>query len=125
MSTEEPFKSLESKLRAQRAAIVAALDIDVGDGKVVELDQQRIGRLSRMDAMAQKEMSRATRARMQTELRRVDAAVARLASGRFGVCCRCQEAVETDRLQSDPATPFCLPCIEEMSEEREAGPVRR
>lgn len=125
MLTDELASSLGSKLRARRAELIAALDLDLGDGRVVELDQTRVGRLSRMDAIAQKEMSRATRARMQTDLRRVDAALARLESGRYGICCRCQEPVEADRLTSDPATPFCLPCLEEMTEEREGRSLHR
>jgi len=125
MPTEEVHKSLELKQRAQRTEIAAALALSMGDGNIVELDQQRVGRLSRMDAMAQMEMSRATRARMQKELRRVDAAIARLESGRFGACCRCQESIEASRLQSDPATPFCLPCFKEVSEHREGGAPRR
>lgn len=125
MPTEEAVQNLELKLRAHRAEIAAALALSMDDGDVVELDQQRVGRLSRMDAMTQMEMSRATRARMQIELRRVDAAIARLESGRFGACCRCQEPIEANRLQSDPATPFCLPCFKEVSEQREDGAQRR
>jgi hypothetical protein len=60
--------------------------------------------MRRMDAMAQIEMSQATRARMQKELR--------------------QEAIEASRLQSDPATPFCLPCYKEVSEQRGGGARR-
>jgi DnaK suppressor protein len=125
MLDEEAIRSLELKIREQREQLTGALAVDIGDGKIVELDQTRIGRLSRMDAMAQKEMSRATRARMQTELRRVDAAIARLQAGRYGVCCLCQDDVEINRLQSDPATPFCLPCLEEMCEARERGGTNR
>jgi len=125
MSRGDAIKSLELKLRAQQAEIKAALDLDVGGRDVVELDQARVGRLSRMDAMAQKEMARATHARMQTELRRVDAAIGRLESGRYGLCCRCQDDIEINRLQSDPATPFCLSCLEEISEEREDNLLRR
>ena len=121
MSGENAIKPLELKLRLQHAQLRAALDFDSGDGKVVESDQTGMGQLSRLNATAPAEMPQAARARMHTELRRVDAAIGRLESGRYGVCCRCQERVDLNRLQSDPATPFCLPCIEEMAEDREAN----
>lgn len=68
--------------------------------------------------MAQKEMSRATKVRLQTELRRIEAALARIEAGQFGECCKCHEAIEANRLQFDPATPFCLFCLEELTNER-------
>ncbi len=38
----------------------------------------------------------------------VDAALARMESGTFGLCEVCHEPIETDRLISDPLTRFCL-----------------
>jgi DnaK suppressor protein len=79
----------------------------------------------RTDAEDPKEIHRAAHARMRTELRRVDAAFVRLEMGRYGACCRCRERLEIRCLESDPATPFCLPCLEEMAEDREAALLRR
>lgn len=38
----------------------------------------------------------------------VDAALARLAEGTFGICETCHDPIETDRLVSDPLLRFCL-----------------
>ena len=44
-------------------------------------------------------------------LRDVDAALERFASGSYGVCERCHDGVETDRLIANPLERFCLGCL--------------
>lgn len=50
------------------------------------------------------------RNRLQRRKRKLEAALDRIASDRFGVCCECQDELETDRLEADPATVFCAAC---------------
>ena len=47
----------------------------------VELDQTRVGRLSRMDALQGQAMSKATRQRRETELQRITTALNRIEKG--------------------------------------------
>ena len=47
----------------------------------VELDQQRIGRLSRMDALQIQEVAKNAELRRENELRKVEAAIKRLQKG--------------------------------------------
>lgn len=75
------------------------------------LDQQSVGRLSRMDAMQQQQMARATAARRDAEARRIRAALARLADGDYGYCTDCGEKIDPARLERDPAVPKCLDCM--------------
>jgi len=44
----------------------------------------------------------------ELELRRAEAALARIEDGAFGVCVACGEDVELKRLKLDPATPICI-----------------
>jgi DnaK suppressor protein len=76
----------------------------------VELDQSRVGRLSRMDALQVQAMSLETERRRGHEIRRIDAALARLAADEFGDCLRCGEEIEPARLELDPAAPLCFDC---------------
>ena len=76
----------------------------------VELDQSRVGRLSRMDALQVQAMSLETERRRSQEIRRIDAALARLAADEFGDCLRCGEEIEPARLALDPAAPLCFDC---------------
>ena len=83
------------------------------EGRPVELDQARVGRLSRMDALQAQEMAAATERRRQLELERIDAALERIASGDFGFCVRCGEDIGLKRLEFDPTTPLCITCAQQ------------
>ena len=100
-----------------RATILARLkDLDSEDelGRAgqatVELDQQAVGRLSRMDALQNQAMARATGARRKTERARLQAALARLDEGEFGYCEDCGEEIAPGRLRLDPAATRCVSC---------------
>jgi hypothetical protein len=43
-------------------------------------------------------------------LARIDAALERIESGRYGYCLRCGEPIGGARLEADPALAFCLAC---------------
>lgn len=79
----------------------------------VVLDQSSVGRLSRMDAMQQQAMAQGMRARLATQKRRLEAALARIDAGSFGSCCQCGAELEPARLQADPTTVFCPECVAE------------
>ncbi len=46
----------------------------------------------------------------QTELRMIDAAMARIEEGEYGYCTTCGDKIAGDRLDLIPATPFCANC---------------
>ncbi len=76
----------------------------------VELDQSRLGRLSRMDAMQVQAMSQETARRREVEVRKIDAALDRIKSVDYGYCLKCDEPVGKGRLALDPAAPLCIGC---------------
>lgn len=78
----------------------------------VELDQTRVGRLSRMDALQGQAMAKATAERKQVEIRRIEAALERIETGAYGYCLQCDEAIAPLRLEADPATALCINCAE-------------
>ena len=78
--------------------------------ETVELDQSRMGRLSRMDAMQGQAMTVETRRRRDEELRNIATALARIESGDYGYCKTCDELITSARLEVDPATKFCIKC---------------
>lgn len=45
-----------------------------------------------------------------SELRMIDAALERAASGAFGICTKCGGNISEERLSALPATPFCKTC---------------
>jgi len=76
----------------------------------VELDQTRVGRLSRMDALQAQALAQATRERQLVERQRIRAALRRLENGEFGRCEACDEPIATARLTADPTHTLCIGC---------------
>jgi DnaK suppressor protein len=90
------------------AAQISAADAETSkDRAPVELDQQTVGRLSRMDALQVQAMAQETSRRRGNELRRITAALARMDDG---YCIECGEEIAARRLALDPATPYCIDC---------------
>jgi DnaK suppressor protein len=102
--------AIEGRLRARRAEVTEAAAAHQDDRRPVQLDQTRIGRLSRMDALQDQAMAIELERRREVELARIDAALERLAEGEYGYCVTCGGAIEPQRLELDPAIPLCLGC---------------
>ena len=83
----------------------------------VELDQTRVGRLSRMDAMQAQAMSLETGRRRRTKLLQIDRALQRIDDGDFGNCVDCGESIAPARLAIDPTAETCIDC----ASRRESG----
>lgn len=78
----------------------------------VELDQQRVGRLSRIDALGAQAMARASQQRRAETLQRARSALRRIDSGHYGICVRCDEDIDPRRMESDPTVTMCIHCAE-------------
>jgi DnaK suppressor protein len=76
----------------------------------VKLDQQGVGRLSRMDAMQQQAMALESERRRQMRSKRIDAALQRIDRQEFGYCVKCGDPIPAARLDADPTNPFCVGC---------------
>ena len=76
----------------------------------VELDQQSVGRLSRMDAMQQQAMADAEARRRKSDIARIDAALKRIEEDEFGWCLTCGEEIAAKRLEVDPMAAQCISC---------------
>ncbi|MDX2502908.1 MAG: TraR/DksA family transcriptional regulator [Gammaproteobacteria bacterium] len=80
-------------------------------GETVELDQTRVGRLSRMDAMQSQQMALESSRRRQHQLLKIEGALSRIKSGAYGYCFICGEAIVEQRLVADPTSTRCMACI--------------
>ena len=76
----------------------------------VQLDQQSVGRLSRIDAMQQQAMSIANDTRRQQRHQTLMAALKRIETGDYGYCHNCDDAIGAGRLGIDPAVTLCVDC---------------
>ena len=100
-------EALEQRVAETRQAL------DEGTEGDVTLDQTRVGRLSRMDALAGQALAQAAQRRRGATLKALEAALARLESGQFGSCLSCDEAIALARLWNNPAVTLCLSCAAE------------
>ncbi|MGI9484528.1 MAG: TraR/DksA family transcriptional regulator [Geminicoccaceae bacterium] len=100
----------ESRLRQRRLDVLALIEGHGDDGKPVELDQTRVGRLSRMDALQNQAMAQETERRRQQELTQIDNALRRLVDDTYGDCIECGEPIAVKRLALDPSAPLCIDC---------------
>lgn len=105
--------------QAQRERLVTLrdeLESDAATSKqsseVVELDQSRVGRLSRMDAMQAQAMSQAADRRREDTLRNISAALTRIDNGDYGICRSCDEEINRKRLEFDPTASLCIDCAQ-------------
>ncbi len=82
---------------------------------VVELDQTRVGRLSRMDALQGQAMSQERERRRLIQLQKIAAALKRIEHDDYGYCTECGEKIAFKRLEFDPAITLCFNCADEKS----------
>jgi DnaK suppressor protein len=101
------------KLRAELQELAAMGDESAA---VVELDQTKVGRLSRMDAMQAQAMAQASEQRREQTLRRIDAALKRIEDDEYGYCLQCDELINPKRLEFDPTVTLCIECASRAEE---------
>lgn len=104
-----PHKARE-RLEARRAEIEHESALAKEARATVELDQQSVGRLSRMDAMQAQQMAQAQERTRQTLLTRVDMAMRRIEDGDYGYCVECDAQIADKRLETDPMAERCINC---------------
>jgi len=106
----EQISAQRARLEALREELLRLSETSADSRAAVELDQQAQGRLSRMDAMRAQAMNQATEAKRRGEIRRIDAALARIAEDEYGWCAACGEPIGEKRLELDPAAAVCVAC---------------
>lgn len=82
--------------------------------ETVELEQNKVGRLSRMDAMQQQAMQKASRALIRKRLIQIDKAMKALDLGDYGYCEACGEEISEKRLTIRPEALMCVSCQEQI-----------
>jgi len=78
----------------------------------VVLDQSKVGRLSRMDAMQGQQMALEASRRRQLQLQKIEGALRRLDAGEYGYCFICHEEIDNRRLDADPTSTRCIACVD-------------
>lgn len=104
------LKNLRAKLLTARRAIEESLAANQDAAAVVELDQTRQGRVSRVDALQQQAMAQASQASGRQRLVAIDEALKRIDAGHYGDCEECGEPISAARLEAWPEARQCVEC---------------
>ena len=102
---------LKQKLLDERASILEQEESDKDVRAPQELDQTRVGRLSRMDAMQMQAMASASHERRKGRLVKIEQALKRLETDDYGYCLNCDDPIEDKRLEFDPTIQVCMECL--------------
>lgn len=113
--TPEEIEQFRQRLVEEREEVSQSLDASRASAKPNELDQARIGRLSRMDSLQSSAMAQEAVRRLEAELHAIDAAMERLKKGEYGRCKTCRRDIDAIRLDIYPATEICMHCAKKES----------
>ena len=115
MPAIDPDK-VRAQLEALRDEIVQAADSARDAAQTVDLDQTRVGRLSRMDALQGQAMAQASAQRQAALLDEIEEALQRLEEGSYGRCLECGEWIAEGRLEIDPVVRYCIKCAGKLEQ---------
>ena len=110
MDEESLLNRYENLLNSRLKHLENQEKMNVGARDTVVLDQQSVGRLSRMDAMQQQAMANATANNRAQEIAAIYAALARIAAKEYGYCDVCGEDILPKRLEISPTAMRCVAC---------------
>ena len=107
---KEQLQQLRAALVTRQQELRAQLAGTDASTKPVTLDQQSVGRVSRIDAIQQQQMAIANQQQANQLLRRIELALQRLDTGDYGVCLTCEEPISFARLLAQPYATLCIDC---------------
>ncbi|MBX2849231.1 MAG: TraR/DksA C4-type zinc finger protein [Acidiferrobacterales bacterium] len=108
------LKYYEQRLLDEQERILGITELISEASKTVKLDQNRVGRLSRMDAMQSQAMAQAGAARQQRQLTLIENALNRIDDGEYGRCLNCDDYIANARLKIEPTSEYCIRCANRL-----------
>ncbi|MBL4671984.1 MAG: TraR/DksA C4-type zinc finger protein [Arenicella sp.] len=110
------LSSFSTQLHTLKLDVLQASALASNAAQPVELDQNRVGRLSRVDAMQGQAMAQANVERQKILLTEIERALAEIESGEYGRCVGCDEFIAIARVEADPVTQRCIVCATKLEQ---------
>lgn len=104
------LEELRGELQSQLRRLERSMRTTDEASQPVELDQQAVGRLSRMDSLQNRHLTRNLQEREQVRHAALVRALERMEEGTYGRCTRCGDPIPPGRLLIYPETEHCSPC---------------
>jgi DnaK suppressor protein len=108
--TKGHLAELREQLEGQLARLKRSIEASEAALEPVELDQSRVGRLSRMDELQNQSLTRNLHEREEIRLTMVRNALARIEEGSYGLCAACESEIPYARLLVFPEAVECGSC---------------
>ena len=109
-------KEIREALLARRQVLIG--ETDLSHVETVELDQTRVGRLSRAAAIQDHQMSLELARRREAMLEAIARTLVRIDKDPdYGLCDDCGEAIAPARLGLDPTQLYCVHCAGKREQE--------
>ncbi|HEU4748398.1 MAG TPA: TraR/DksA C4-type zinc finger protein [Gemmatimonadaceae bacterium] len=108
--TREQRAELHAELERELARLDRTMSTSRDAARPVSLDQTSVGRLSRMDALQNQQMSADLHSRNEARHAEIVDALARVANGSYGTCARCAAPIAYGRLLVFPEARLCSAC---------------
>jgi len=107
----EALEDLRNELKRQLKRLERSMAVTDEAARPVELDQQSVGRLSRMDSLQNQHMSQNLQERERVRYGAIKAALERMDRGEYGVCTECGGIIDPGRLFVVPEAEHCPDCV--------------
>ncbi len=108
--SEQQQTTLRLKLLEQETSLQNLLKENKDTSKPVQLDQQALGRVSRIDAIQQQKMAIANRTNQEFTLVQIMQALRKVQEDDYGYCQECNMPIPYKRLLIRPETNLCIQC---------------
>lgn len=112
--TPEKYERFRALIEKRLSELTAVDSSKRDEARPVELDQTRVGRLSRQDALQSQALSVAALERNRAQINRLRTALRKIDDGDYGWCNECGEAIPEARLEIDPAADRCVACAQRL-----------
>ncbi len=108
----EDVDQLRQQLESELGKLLRSMEITDEAARPVELDQQAVGRLSRMDSLQNQHLTQNLKEREQVRVAALSRALQRMNEGTYGKCTGCGEGIQAGRLFVFPEAERCTACPE-------------
>ena len=110
MITKPQIETFRQQLVELESEIMDLAQVGEESAGTVKLDQARVGRLSRMDALQGQAMSQEVLRRRKAQLSEIRKALKRIDADNYGECQKCGVNITFERLKFKPEALFCIDC---------------
>jgi DnaK suppressor protein len=107
----EEIGEFQAQLEGELRRLVRSMEVTEEASRPVELDQQAVGRLSRMDSLQNQHLTQNLRERERVRASSLIAALQRIEKGTYGICGTCEAQIPKGRLFVMPEAEECSKCV--------------